>query len=146
MTITHIPELGNLPKLDGAACQTFPWPDLFYPEEGERTRNPDELRLIREICSGCPVQVECLRYALDNDEKFGFWGGFSPEERNRMKPEPTQPEREKNQHEYTASREVERDMKRMNISLEEACTIHGIKVASYITFKQRERQRKAQKK
>jgi WhiB family redox-sensing transcriptional regulator len=31
------------------------------------------------------VQGECLDYALDNDERFGIWGGLSERERRRLK-------------------------------------------------------------
>jgi hypothetical protein len=36
----------------------------------------------------CPVKAECLQYALDKDERFGIFGGFSERERRRMKPRP----------------------------------------------------------
>ena len=35
----------------------------------------------REVCAECPIQAECLDYALRNFEEFGFWGGKSPKER-----------------------------------------------------------------
>lgn len=51
-------------------------PDLFFPDP----EDPD-LRKIQksaeEICSTCPVIVECAEYALVNGEKVGTWGGKS---------------------------------------------------------------------
>ena len=36
------------------------------------------------VCIGCPVQRECLEYALDNGE-YGVWGGTSERERRRIR-------------------------------------------------------------
>lgn len=38
----------------------------------------------RSFCNECPVIKDCLTYALQNDERFGIWGGFTAEERKRM--------------------------------------------------------------
>jgi WhiB family redox-sensing transcriptional regulator len=37
------------------------------------------------VCLSCDVRVECLEYALANDERFGIWGGLSERERRRIK-------------------------------------------------------------
>ena len=37
------------------------------------------------MCDGCAVRIECLEYALENDERFGIWGGLSERERRRLK-------------------------------------------------------------
>ncbi|WP_280381432.1 WhiB family transcriptional regulator [Nocardia wallacei] len=63
---------------DRAVCaQTDP--DAFYPEKGGSTADA------KKVCMRCPVRVECLRYALDHDERFGIWGGTSERERRRIK-------------------------------------------------------------
>lgn len=54
-------------------------PELFFPEKGGSTREA------KKICTACPVQAECLDYALDNDERFGIWGGLSERERRKVK-------------------------------------------------------------
>ena len=37
------------------------------------------------MCAGCPVVVQCLEYALAQDERFGIWGGLSERERRRIR-------------------------------------------------------------
>lgn len=53
-------------------------PETFFPEKGGSTRQA------KQICSGCEVRGDCLKYALDNDERFGIWGGLSERERRRL--------------------------------------------------------------
>ena len=60
---------------DALCAQTFP--DAFFPEKGESTR------AALQVCASCPVQAECLAYALDH-EPVGVWGGMSARERLRI--------------------------------------------------------------
>jgi hypothetical protein len=62
---------------DAVCAQTRP--DAFFPEVGESTADA------KAVCLECPVRVQCLQYALDRDERFGVWGGFSERERRRLK-------------------------------------------------------------
>ena len=69
--------------------ETLPWasearclqadPDTFFPEKGGSTREA------KRICAECEVRTECLEYALENDERFGIWGGLSERERRKLK-------------------------------------------------------------
>ena len=34
---------------------------------------------------GRSVRQDCLEYALENDERFGIWGGLSERERRKLK-------------------------------------------------------------
>jgi WhiB family transcriptional regulator, redox-sensing transcriptional regulator len=63
---------------DRAACLHTD-PDAFYPEKGGSSR------AAKRVCHTCPVQAECLSYALANDERFGIWGGLSERERRQLK-------------------------------------------------------------
>ena len=54
-------------------------PETFFPEKGGSTREA------KRICADCTVREECLQYALENDERFGIWGGLSERERRRLK-------------------------------------------------------------
>ena len=53
----------------------------FFPEKGGSTREA------KRVCRSCEVRAECLEFALENDERFGIWGGLSERERRRIKRE-----------------------------------------------------------
>ena len=61
-----------------AACKHVD-PNLFFPERGA------SLRIARAMCAECPVRLQCLEYALDNNETCGVWGGASERERRTMR-------------------------------------------------------------
>jgi WhiB family redox-sensing transcriptional regulator len=57
---------------------------LFFGPDAET--EPE--RRIREakaqaICASCPVQVQCLDYALEHYVRSGVWGGLNERERFR---------------------------------------------------------------
>jgi|SRR5690625_3667708 len=54
-------------------------PEAFFPEKGGSTREA------KRVCTSCEVRAECLEYALENDERFGIWGGLSERERRKLK-------------------------------------------------------------
>lgn len=62
---------------DALCSQTDP--EAFFPEKGGSTRDA------KRICESCDVRNQCLEYALQNDERFGIWGGLSERERRRLK-------------------------------------------------------------
>jgi WhiB family redox-sensing transcriptional regulator len=68
----------QLPWASEAKCLNAD-PDVFFPEKGGSTREA------KRICAECPVRVECLEYALEEDERFGIWGGMSERERRKLK-------------------------------------------------------------
>lgn len=49
--------------------------DLWFPEDGALGNDA------KRVCAQCPVRVECLEYALENNEKYGIWGGTGAHER-----------------------------------------------------------------
>lgn len=67
----------------GLCAQTDP--ESFFPEKGGSTREA------KKICGLCDVRDECLQYALENDERFGIWGGHSERERRAMKKKQPRP-------------------------------------------------------
>ncbi|MCG7204812.1 MULTISPECIES: WhiB family transcriptional regulator [Streptomyces] len=53
--------------------------DFFFPEPGSSVREA------KRICGMCEMRPACLEYALDNDERFGVWGGLSEKERLELR-------------------------------------------------------------
>ncbi|MFD4528224.1 WhiB family transcriptional regulator [Streptomyces sp. NPDC058470] len=49
--------------------------EFFFPEPGSSVREA------KRICGMCAMRSACLDYALNNDERFGVWGGLSEKER-----------------------------------------------------------------
>ena len=54
-------------------------PGSFLSGKGGSTRDA------KKVCTECEVKVECLEYALANDERFGIWGGLSERERRKLR-------------------------------------------------------------
>lgn len=67
-------------KAGGVACEDSP--DLFFPED---VADPEErlasTKAAKALCKACPITEDCMTYALETDQRFGVWGGTSPEER-----------------------------------------------------------------
>jgi WhiB family redox-sensing transcriptional regulator len=66
------------PWVDQALCAQIDH-DLWFPDVGGSTQ-----AAIR-VCKACPVQQECLEYALKRSEPHGIWGGYSERERRRLR-------------------------------------------------------------
>lgn len=60
-----------------AKCQSAD-PEVFFPEKGGSARDA------KRVCRDCSVRVQCLEYALNNEERFGVFGGMSERERRHM--------------------------------------------------------------
>lgn len=56
-------------------------PEMFHPRRGEGEE------AAKAICAQCPVQAECLEYALANVMRVGVWGGASERERRMIRRE-----------------------------------------------------------
>jgi WhiB family redox-sensing transcriptional regulator len=76
---------------DLAACRAVD-PELFFPVS---TSGPalDQVAEAKRVCASCPVQSDCLAWALRAGESAGIWGGTTPDERRylRLKPLPVAP-------------------------------------------------------
>ncbi|SDG22608.1 WhiB family transcriptional regulator [Microbacterium sp. 77mftsu3.1] len=54
-------------------------PELFHPPVGGSSQEA------KKICADCPVQAECLAYALRTNQTESIWGGKSARERRTMR-------------------------------------------------------------
>lgn len=65
-------------------------PELWFPPRDKNLYKPIADKA-KAICFGrdgnppCPVRVQCLLYADENDDTHGIWGGMSHRERNALK-------------------------------------------------------------
>ncbi|MGC5396175.1 WhiB family transcriptional regulator [Streptomyces sp. DT20] len=66
-----------------AACRDED-PDLFFPigATGPALVQTEDAKA---VCHGCPVRAECLRWALENGQDTGVWGGLDETERRALK-------------------------------------------------------------
>ena len=56
-------------------------PEEFFIDRGD-VFNPD----VESVCLySCPVQIDCLETAINNDERHGFFGGLSVRDRRRIR-------------------------------------------------------------
>jgi WhiB family redox-sensing transcriptional regulator len=61
-------------------------PDAWFPNKRQRELTHLALR----ICARCPVQTQCLEYALSGADSWGgivtgIWGGATPQERDQLR-------------------------------------------------------------
>lgn len=67
--------------LDNAICNETD-PELFFPSH---PANQSNIKMALAICKRCPVQHECLTYALENRISDGIWGGATPPMRQSIR-------------------------------------------------------------
>ncbi len=65
-----------------AACRDID-PELFFP------LSPDgpgvtQIQQAKAVCATCPVQPECLAFALATGQSDGVWGGLTENERSQL--------------------------------------------------------------
>lgn len=68
---------------DALCAQTDP--EAFFPIKGGSNRPA------KAVCASCPVQPDCLRYAIETRQKHGIWGGTSERQRRHLTPEQVTP-------------------------------------------------------
>jgi WhiB family redox-sensing transcriptional regulator len=65
------------------ACQHSD-PELFFPIGSTGASVIEDIEKAKAICRVCPVQPECLRFALNTRQEFGIWGGTTEDERRAI--------------------------------------------------------------
>jgi WhiB family redox-sensing transcriptional regulator len=74
----------------GIICKSEVWrrralcrgqdPEMWYPVDAGGVEAV-------AICAVCTVRLDCLTWALENNERDGIWGGISARRRQRMRAE-----------------------------------------------------------
>lgn len=84
-----LPDLTPLPWMDDAKCVDHD-PELWFPPRDKNQYKPIADKA-KAICFGrdgyppCPVRLQCLMFAEENEETHGIYGGMSHRERNALK-------------------------------------------------------------
>lgn len=74
----HYMEIDKLPEniVKKRLCKNAPL-DWFYPDKGS-------FPIGKRICVKCEVSDECLQFALENEIRFGVWGGLTDFQRKQI--------------------------------------------------------------
>lgn len=73
-------KIQDSPSIARPACESED-PELFFPNKGEANKVKDA----KGVCLSCEAREVCLKWALDNDARFGVWGGLTERERRKLK-------------------------------------------------------------
>lgn len=78
---TESPDRSTPPVLEreDRACAGID-PEVFYPDRGDSKT----AKQARELCGRCPVRQPCLDWAVETRQRWGVWGGTTPEERKAI--------------------------------------------------------------
>lgn len=72
--------VGDTSWMDDSVCRQVD-PELWHPGPGETNK----VREAKRICSTCPVQPECYRYAMRQPGIAGILGGTTERERQQIR-------------------------------------------------------------
>lgn len=82
-TMAHRSQEDDRSWRDSAQCRDTD-PDLFFPV-GTTGPAIEQIENAKAVCRECDVQVQCLEFALLNNQESGVWGGTSEEERREIR-------------------------------------------------------------
>lgn len=69
------------PWRDNALCLQIGVNADFDPWFPDKHKDP---KVGRDVCLRCPVRADCLKWAIENGERHGVFGGFTERDRNRL--------------------------------------------------------------
>ena len=75
-------DLAPVPWMTQGACHDQD-PELFFPISASEA-SAGQVRRATSVCDRCPVEAECLRYALTNRITDGIWGGRTEQQRQSL--------------------------------------------------------------
>ena len=70
--------------IEKAACQGK-GSELFFSDSTFKTINKRMIEQAKNVCRTCSVSADCLAYAINQNERFGIWGGYSSKELSILK-------------------------------------------------------------
>lgn len=53
----------------------------WFLDDNKSALGRQNVKEAKAVCALCPVRIQCLNYAIENNERFGIWGGLTPHER-----------------------------------------------------------------
>lgn len=91
--------MGTPTTVEDRATLTEPWrhlaacngmnTDYWFPDTtGATVNNSPAVARAIQICKTCPVQTQCLTWALERPEMHGIWGGTTAEQRRGIRRQP----------------------------------------------------------
>ena len=66
-----------------AACRAIDT-DIFFPA-GDTGPAARKIQQAKAVCRTCPVQEECLAFAMAFYQEYGIWGGLTEDERRALR-------------------------------------------------------------
>lgn len=61
-------------------CRTLP-AEWWFADDNRTPQGRQDTQKAIQYCLICPVKQQCLKYAVDNKEEHGVWGGTTPMDR-----------------------------------------------------------------
>jgi WhiB family redox-sensing transcriptional regulator len=66
------------PIWEEAACVSSDT-ELFF------SLDPLHTKIAKQICDNCPIRIQCLNYAIAAKIEYGVFGGYTGDERKKIK-------------------------------------------------------------
>lgn len=67
-----------------ARCRTADTNIFFHPDDERGLARRRRVEQAKQICSTCPVIIQCANFAMRGREPYGTWGGVSETDRMQI--------------------------------------------------------------